>query len=60
MDFDLNEYNGRYCVTPEYPDGTYAYFLAITANGTPQFPYNSARRFSARPPAAWSRPSPKR
>lgn len=23
---DLDEYNGRYCVTPEFPDGTYAYF----------------------------------
>ncbi|MBX9654623.1 YHYH protein [bacterium] len=24
---DLDECNGRVCVTPEYPDGTYAYFL---------------------------------
>lgn len=24
---DLDECNGRWCVTPEYPDGTYAYFL---------------------------------
>lgn len=23
----LDECNGRYCVTPEFPDGTYAYFL---------------------------------
>ncbi len=24
---DLDECNGRFCKTPEYPDGTYAYFL---------------------------------
>lgn len=24
---DLDECNGRFCVTPEYPQGTYAYFL---------------------------------
>lgn len=24
---DLDECNGRQCITPEYPDGTYAYFL---------------------------------
>ena len=25
----LDEYNGRYCVTPEFPNGTYAYFTTI-------------------------------
>jgi hypothetical protein len=24
---DLDECNGRSCITPEFPDGTYAYFL---------------------------------
>lgn len=24
---DLDQYNGRQCVTPEFPEGTYAYFL---------------------------------
>lgn len=24
---DLDECNGRFCVTPDYPEGTYAYFL---------------------------------
>lgn len=38
-DFDLNEYNVRYCVTPEFPSGTWAYFLNIDSTGTPQFPY---------------------
>ena len=38
---DLDQYNGRYCKTPEYPEGVYAYFVAIDASeaGLPVFPY---------------------
>ena len=36
---DLDKYNGRFCVTPEFPAGTYAYFVTVNASGTPQFPY---------------------
>jgi hypothetical protein len=36
---DLDRYNGRFCVTPEYPSGTYAYFVTMDAAGTPEFPY---------------------
>jgi len=36
---DLDARNGRYCVTPEYPHGTYAYFVSIDSTLTPQFPY---------------------
>lgn len=36
---DLDELNGRYCITPEYPEGTYAYFSCLDANGKPAFPY---------------------
>ncbi len=36
---DLDEYNGRMCVTPEFPGGTYAYFVTIDAAGIPVFPY---------------------
>jgi YHYH protein/Secretion system C-terminal sorting domain len=36
---DLDKYNGRTCVTPEYPTGTYAYFTTIDAAGTAAFPY---------------------
>ena len=38
---DLDEYNGRQCVTPEYPGpvGTYAYFITTNGNGDPAFPY---------------------
>ena len=35
----LDRNNGRYCVTPEYPDGTYAYFVTVSAAGEPQYPY---------------------
>ncbi len=44
-DYDLDEYNGRWCVTPEFPNGTYAYFVSISSNGTPVFPYNIGRAF---------------
>lgn len=36
---DLDLYNGRYCVTPEYPNGIYAYFLTVNSDYTPQYPY---------------------
>lgn len=35
----LNEYNVRYSVTPEYPGGTYAYYLTVDENWNSQFPY---------------------
>jgi hypothetical protein len=35
----LDYYNGRYCVTPEYPSGTYAYFVTVDAAGDPAFPF---------------------
>jgi len=49
-DKDLDEHNGRFCKTPEYPNGVYAYFSLInpTINDDegafknyrkPQFPY---------------------
>jgi hypothetical protein len=49
MDFDLNEWNVRWCVTPEFPNGTWAYFMCITSNGAPAFPYNIGRTFFGTP-----------
>ncbi len=43
--WDLDRYNGRQCVTPEFPAGTYAYFITINSNGTPAFPYVIGRQF---------------
>jgi hypothetical protein len=47
---DLDEHNGRFCVTPEFPNGVYAYFCTVDAGlpqnnepflnyKKPQFPY---------------------
>ncbi len=36
---DLDDRNGRFCITPEYPAGTYAYFVTIDNNLNPVFPY---------------------
>jgi hypothetical protein len=47
--YDLDEYNGRWCVTPEFPGGTYAYFVAISSNGTPEFPYDIGRGYYGSP-----------
>ena len=34
----LDHNNGRFCLTPEYPDGVYAYFVTVDGT-TPVFPY---------------------
>lgn len=39
LSWDLDRHNGRYGLTPEFPNGTYAYFLTISSNGVPVFPY---------------------
>ena len=36
---DLDVHNGRYCVTPDYPAGTYAYFVTVDPYGVPVYPY---------------------
>jgi hypothetical protein len=35
----LDVHNGRFCVTPEYPNGTYAYFCTVDANWNSFYPY---------------------
>lgn len=35
----LDEHNGRFCVTPEYPAGIYCYFATVDANWNSAFPY---------------------
>ncbi len=35
----LDEHNGRFCITPEYPQGTYAYFATVDANWNSAYPY---------------------
>jgi YHYH protein len=45
VDFDLDEFNGRFCYTPDFPKGKYAYFVAISSNAVPVFPYNIGHAF---------------
>ncbi len=35
----LDVHNGRFCITPEYPNGTYAYFATVDANWNSAYPY---------------------
>ncbi|MEO0470949.1 MAG: YHYH protein [Bacteroidota bacterium] len=35
----LDVHNGRFCVTPEYPNGTYAYFATVDENWNSAYPY---------------------
>ncbi len=48
-DFDLNEWNVRWCVTPEFPQGTWAYFNTVNESGVPVYPYNVGRQFFGSP-----------
>jgi hypothetical protein len=56
----LDENNGRFCITPEYPNGTYAYFATINngladSSGTfsgykrPVFPFLIGNNFKSKP-----------
>ncbi len=48
-DYDLNEQNARFCVTPDYPSGTWAYFTTINADNTPAYPYTVGRQYYGNP-----------
>lgn len=36
---DLDVHNGRFCVTPEYPDGIYCYFTTVDEDWNSAYPY---------------------
>ena len=47
---DLDIHNGRYCRTPDYPKGIYAYFVGIATNSLlPVFPYFIGDSYRAAP-----------
>ena len=56
---DLDEHNGRFGITPEFPNGTYAYFMTISDDfaqsgpfknfKTPVFPYVVGQSFKSSP-----------
>jgi len=46
---DLDQFNGRFGVTPEYPAGTYYYVATIDANSDPAYPYAVGGKFIDNP-----------
>ena len=59
-DKDLDEHNGRFCKTPEYPNGVYAYFSTINTDTfdsegsfknyrQPSFPYFIGNSYKSKP-----------
>jgi hypothetical protein len=42
---DLDENNGRFGKTPEFPDGVYAYFSTLDISSNPTFPYFIGNRY---------------
>ena len=42
---DLDANNGRFCTTPEFPEGTYAYFMTSDDQEAPTFPYSIGEAF---------------
>jgi len=44
---DLDEYNGRFAKTPEFPNGVYAYFATIDSSDNPIFPYFIGNRYKS-------------
>jgi len=57
---DLDEHNGRFCKTPDFPNGVYAYFATINSERTetsssfnkyriPVFPYLIGNTFKSKP-----------
>ena len=45
----LDQNNGRFCVTPEFPNGTYAYFITVDSSGDPRFPYILGKNYYSLP-----------
>ena len=42
-DGDLDQYNGRFCKTPEFPNGIYAYFCTIESGDSSTPPFTNSR-----------------
>lgn len=46
---DLDIHNGRFCKTPEFPDGIYAYFCTLDEQLNPKFPYIIGNYYKSSP-----------
>ena len=42
---DLDETNGRFAMTPDYPSGTYAYYVTIDSAGNAVYPYDIGSKY---------------
>jgi hypothetical protein len=38
-DYELDQYNGAFVYTPQFPNGTYAYFATTDSSGNAAYPY---------------------
>jgi len=41
---DLDSHNGRFCVTPEFPNGTYAYFASLDQGTESSLPFRGYKK----------------
>ena len=48
---DLDDHNGRFCVTPDYPLGIYAYFVTIDDTLAPVYPFTPGPTYYGTIPA---------
>ena len=46
---DLDAYNGRHGITPEFPGGTYYYVATIDTDSKPAYPYTTGPSFASIP-----------
>jgi hypothetical protein len=46
---DLDEFNGRSAMTPEYPEGIYAYYITVDDLGASAYPYVIGPKYYAKP-----------
>ena len=53
---DLDVHNGRFCVTPEYPAGTYAYFVTLNRLYEGAYPYTPGPTYYGTVPAGATGP----
>lgn len=49
---DLDAYNGRFAVTPEYPNGVYAYYVTVDADHIPVYPFILGLQYYGTPETA--------
>ncbi|KAA9338203.1 YHYH protein [Hymenobacter busanensis] len=54
---DLDSHNGRWCVTPEYPGGTYAYFVTLNRLYEGAYPYTPGPTYYGLVPAGATGPT---